>query len=117
MIKCRLMSKIVAFMIMAFRFQSFFVYLFFRAVSLRLVQDHQYLIIVHLCWSKDNVGTAIRILSEGCLHVLDTVDSRGQVMESLGVLQELREAGAVYGDIVLVADREIKLAEPPANVG
>lgn len=38
-------------------------------------------------------------------------------MESLGVLQELQEAGALYGDIVLVADREIKLAEPPANVG
>lgn len=40
----------------------------------------------------------------------------GQVMESLGVLQELQEAGAVYGDIALVGDREIKLVEPPANV-
>ena len=38
-------------------------------------------------------------------------------MESLGVLHELREAGAVNGDVIVVADKEITLAEPPANVG
>lgn len=36
-----------------------------------------------------------------------------QVMESLGVLQELREAGAVDGDRVLVGEREIVVSEPP----
>ncbi|CAM9920455.1 unnamed protein product [Ascophyllum nodosum] len=40
-----------------------------------------------------------------------------KVMESLGVLHELREAGAVNGDVIVVADKEITLAEPPANVG
>lgn len=40
-----------------------------------------------------------------------------QVMESLGVLQELRDEGAVDGDRVLVGDREIVVAEPPENLG
>lgn len=40
-----------------------------------------------------------------------------QVMESLGVLDELREAGAKEGDIVLVGDMEIALTEPPENLG
>lgn len=39
-----------------------------------------------------------------------------QVMESLGVLQELREEGAADGDVVLVGEQEIALAEPPANL-
>lgn len=38
-------------------------------------------------------------------------------MESLGVLQELREEGAVDGDLVLVGEKEIALAEPPENLG
>lgn len=38
-------------------------------------------------------------------------------MESLGVLDELREAGAVDGDAILVGDMEIALAEPPENLG
>lgn len=38
-------------------------------------------------------------------------------MESLGVVLELREAGAVDGDIVVVGDMEIALAEPPDNLG
>lgn len=40
-----------------------------------------------------------------------------QIMESLGVLHELREAGAVDGDRVLVGEHEIVLAEPPDNLG
>jgi len=39
------------------------------------------------------------------------------VMESLGVLQELRAEGAVDGDTVLVGEQEITLAEPPENLG
>ena len=38
-------------------------------------------------------------------------------MELLGVLQELRDEGALNGDVVLVGDREITLAEPPENLG
>lgn len=38
-------------------------------------------------------------------------------MESLGVLQELRDEGAVDGDMVLVGEKEIALAEPPMNLG
>lgn len=40
-----------------------------------------------------------------------------QVMESLGVLRELRDEGAANGDIVLVGEKEIALAEPPENLG
>lgn len=40
-----------------------------------------------------------------------------QVMESLGILEELREAGATDGDMILVGETEIALAEPPENLG
>lgn len=40
-----------------------------------------------------------------------------KVMESLGVLQELREEGAANGDLVLVGEKQIALAEPPENLG
>ncbi|CAM9518893.1 unnamed protein product [Laminaria digitata] len=45
------------------------------------------------------------------------VDRFLKVMESLGVLQELRDEGALIGDTILVGDREIALAEPPENLG
>lgn len=37
-------------------------------------------------------------------------------MESLGVLEELREAGAQDGDMVLVGEMEIALEEPPESL-
>lgn len=43
--------------------------------------------------------------------------STKQVMESLGVLRELREAGALDGDRVMVGESEIVIAEPPENLG
>ncbi|CAN0283300.1 unnamed protein product [Ectocarpus sp. 4 AP-2014] len=44
------------------------------------------------------------------------VDRFLKVMESLGVLQELRKEGAADGDVILVGEKEIALAEPPANL-
>lgn len=38
-------------------------------------------------------------------------------MESLGVLQELRDEGAADGDVLLVGEKELALAEPPENLG
>eukprot|EP00752_Nemacystus_decipiens_P008108 g7248.t1 len=45
------------------------------------------------------------------------VDRFLKVMESLGVLRELREEGAADGDLVLVGEKDIVLAEPPENLG